>query len=207
MNVDSIISAANLAKYKANYGFITDIFEPADRTSIINTLVHLNAHGCTIDYKKETSVYTFDQVSFFNFMDWIALLKMRQQVLDHYWRFKDATGFDVTRNKFLFFKDQDIDPVAYFDEYDVQPFRKNVFNSNRATLELFRIMSMCGANDDKVIINNFDYAIEFAPPVFKRVLYYISYWLEWYVFTKEYYYETRGRYLNELDHWSGRRNI
>lgn len=172
MRVDSITSGVSLNKLRKRSSHVTRLYpDRKDKHTVVMGMMSLENLDITIkrkDDKDPNTDYTIDQVSFFKWIDFIALLRLRTQLLDGYIR---GTGYLNQLN---------IEPDTYLDPYDVQPCRIHLFETRRATAECFRILHSMGATDNNVVINNYDNIIEMSPNIFKKWMLLFSYWVtEW----------------------------
>jgi hypothetical protein len=76
---------------------------------------------------------------------------------------------------------------SYWDEYDIQPFRNYLFETQRASAEFFNIIKDLGYDDNNCAINNYDNTIEFQGDCIAYLLLMVGYWIEdWEQMIEEY---------------------
>lgn len=168
MFVDSILNGASLRKLYNRYPKVVGELKARDNMTIMNALAWCCAWGISIDHendkKSNKPFFSMEQTSFFKFVDLIALIRLRTYLLYEY--LDDGNGLHLY-----------IDGETFFDPYDVQPFRENLFNTRRSVLEFNIICADLGIDDDNCKINNFTNKIEFYEH-FDALLSMVGHWIE-----------------------------
>jgi hypothetical protein len=176
MHADSITNDANLQKLYKEYRDVWDYLQKLsnDFTACKKTLswLHLLNIKLGLDHRVESDdpnkikqpYVIIAQTDFFKLIDFLALLRLKTERLMLFCKSK---------------KDPDvfIEAESYWDEFDVQPFRNNLFATHKATLEINRIFANIGINDYNTDVNNYKNQIEFYHDSAIPLLELIGYWV------------------------------
>jgi hypothetical protein len=112
-----------------------------------------------------------DQVEFFKLVDLFSLLRCRTYFMWEVLNDVNPRG-DTIPNCIT---------EATFDDWDVKPFRMNLFTTRHATEELMTMFKGLGMNDTNTSINNYDNIIEFKHKTFKSYMLAMANWVNEYI--------------------------
>lgn len=153
MNVDSISNVVNLKKLCNRYPKLIGAMVARDNIRILTTLNWCSLWDIHINYNvdKKGNYYSMTQLDFFSFIDLIALVTMKIKLLER--QILGDTILTLASGKY--------DYNVQFDDFDVQPFREHLFNSNNVTYIFEELCQHLDITDDNCVINNFRNEIEF----------------------------------------------
>jgi hypothetical protein len=178
MHVDSIIRDVSLLKCCSEaireLGTLTSLQK--HKVSLCKLNAYFEEFGIDLEYsvKDNVRIYTLSQINFFKLSDFMALIRINTTELESYYLYGP---WDRGQSTWVP-QDFDYPSRLHFDPYDVQPFRQHLFDSNRATLELFSILLDLGFSDTDVKINNYENVIEFDGDCIERLIEVLCIWVE-----------------------------